>query len=135
MEIPKKTITQADVEEWYRLQDELRKVKTKEMLLRKKIFEAVFPEPKEGTNSVELGDGYVLKGKHVINRTIDEGSLQAMSKELQEAGINTDELIEWKPSLKTREYRKLTAEQIHLFDQVLIVKDGSPGLEIVQAKR
>lgn len=135
MEIPQKTITQADVEEWYRLQDELRKVKTKEMLLRKKIFEAVFPEPKEGTNSVELGDGYVLKGKHVINRTIDEGSLQAMSKELQEAGINTDELIEWKPSLKTREYRKLTAEQIHLFDQVLIVKDGSPGLEIVQAKR
>lgn len=135
MEIPQKTITQADVEEWYRLQDELRKVKTKEMLLRKKIFEAVFPDPKEGTNSVELGDGYVLKGKHVINRSIDEGSLQAMSKELQEAGINTDELIEWKPSLKTREYRKLTAEQIHLFDQVLIVKDGSPGLEIVQAKR
>lgn len=135
MEIPQKTITQADVEEWYRLQDELRKVKTKEMLLRKKIFEACFPDPKEGTNSVELGDGYVLKGKHVINRSIDEGSLQAMSKELQEAGINTDELIEWKPSLKTREYRKLTAEQIHLFDQVLIVKDGSPGLEIVQAKR
>ena len=135
MEIPQKTITQADVEEWYRLQDELRKIKTKEMLLRRKIFEAVFPDPKEGTNSVELGDGYVLKGKHVINRSIDEGSLQAMSKELQEAGINTDELIEWKPSLKTREYRKLTAEQIHLFDQVLIVKDGSPGLEIVQAKR
>ena len=36
---------------------------------------------------------------------------------------------------RIKEYRELTAEQTQLFDQCLIVKPGSPALEIVLPKK
>ena len=138
-DIPANTVTQADLEEWFRLQEQLKKIKASEMLLRQKIFGAYFPSPEEGTNSAPLADGYVLKGKHTINRELDPGAFGAMrvpdpdsgKSRFEAAGINVDSLVQYKPSLVLKEYRTLTEEQRKLFDQVLIVKPGSPALEIV----
>lgn len=135
VQVPENTVTAEDMAEWYRLQDELKKIKAKEMLLRTKIFKFYFPTPEEGTNNHPLPDGYVLKGKHTITREVDPGAFQAMRQQFQEAGIHPDLMVQWKPSLKIKEYRELTAEQLHLFDQCLIIKDGSPALEIVLPKR
>lgn len=129
--IPANTITPADLIEWDRLQEELKRIKTAEMLLRQKIFAAYFPTPKEGTNDAPLAAGWVLKGKYTINREVDPGALGALRPQLVEAGIKADDLVQYKPSLVLKEYRTLTAEQAQLFDQVLIVKPGSPALEIV----
>ena len=129
--IPANTVSQEDLAEWYRLQEELKKVKASEMLLRQKIFAAYFPSPAEGTNSAPLADGWVLKGKHTINREIDPGALGALKDKLLEAGIKADALVQYKPLLVLKEYRTLTEEQHQLFDQCLIVKPGSPALEIV----
>jgi len=129
--IPANTVTQEDLAEWYRLQDELKRIKASEMLLRQRIFGAYFPSPVEGTNSAPLADGWVLKGKHTINRDIDPGALGAMKEQFAEAGISADALVQYKPSLVLKEYRTLTEEQRQLFDQCLIVKPGSPALEIV----
>lgn len=129
--IPANTVSQEDLAEWYRLQEELKKIKASEMLLRQKIFAAYFPSPKEGTNDAPLDDGYVLKGKHTINREVDPGALGALKDKLLEAGIKADALVQYKPSLVLKEYRTLTEEQRQLFDQCLIVKPGSPALEIV----
>jgi len=128
--IPTNTVTQADLEEWYRLQEDLRRIRASEMLLRQRIFGAYFP-PVEGTNSAPLADGWVLKGKHTINRDIDLGALGAMKEQFAEAGISADALVQYKPSLVLKEYRTLTEEQRQLFDRALIVKPGSPALEIV----
>lgn len=133
--IPENEVTAADLAEWYRIQEELKKVKAREMLLRQKIFKFYFPTPTEGTNNFDLPDGYVLKGKHTINRDIDPGAFQVLRKTFEEAGIHPDALVQYKPSLVKKEYNTLTEEQKQLFDQALIVKPGSPALEIVLPKK
>ena len=135
VQIPENTVTQADLERWYTVQKQLSKLKGEEQLLRQKIFAGMFPDPKEGTNSVDLADGFVIKGKRVINRTVDDAAYKASIEELAKAGIPTDEIIRYKPELAVSAYRKLTEEQTHLMDTVLIIKDGMPGLEIVKPKR
>lgn len=134
-EIPENKVTQADLSAWYEMSQQLKTLRAKEMLLRKKIFDNAFPEPKEGTNNFELADGYMLKGKYELNRDIDQGALDALKDTLREKGINPDVLVKYKPSLSIREYRQLTEEEHKLFDQCLIVKPGSPSLEIVLPKR
>lgn len=144
--IPPNECTLNDLFEWYKLQDQLKRVKASEMLLRQKLFKHHFRAPDEGTNTLELNplleaagippDGRVLKGGHVINREVDEASLKVLATQFQEAGIKVADLIKWKPSLAVGEYRELTKEQRALFDQCLIIKNGSPTLEVVlPAKR
>lgn len=134
-EIPENTLTQADMVKWYELAQELKRIRNAEILLRKKIFNHFFPDPSEGTNNQDLDGGYVLKGKHAIERKIDEGAFDAMKEKFREEGINPDTMVQYKPSLVLKEYRKLTKEEQALFDQVLIIKPGSPALEIVLPKR
>lgn len=140
--IPANEVTQEDLNEWYRLSNELSRIKAAEMLLRTKIFRGMFKDPVEGTNTVPLAEGWQLKGKRTINRDIDPGSLQAYvhqdeegKSKLSEAGIAVGNLIKWKPELILKNYRQLTDEQRNVFDNVLIIKDGSPALEIVLPKR
>lgn len=135
VQIPDNQVTQKDLSEWYSLNEQLSALKTREQLLRQKIFKGLFQDPKEGTNSFELSDGFVVKGKYVINRTLDEAGFKAAAEVLSEHGIRTDSIVKYKPELVLSEYRKLTDEQRHLMDTVLIVKPGMPGLEIMQPKR
>lgn len=126
-------VTQKDMEEWYRLQQQLAEIKGKEMALRLRIFKHHFPNPKEGTNTVPLNDGTgcELKGVHKINRSVEKAALVVLAPKFEEAKIAVGDLIEYKPELKIAEYRTLTEEQRELFDQALIVKDGTPDVKIV----
>jgi len=135
VQIPENAVTEADLSAWYNLQLELKRIKAAEILLRTKIFNSIFTKPKEGTNSFELSEGYVLKGKYTLNREIDIGTFQALRQQFEKAGIHPDSLIKWEPDLKIKEYRELTEEQMKLFDQCLIIKPGSPALEIVLPKK
>lgn len=130
-EIPPNTVTQKDLEEWYKATEELTRAKAKEILLRMRIFKHYFPAPKEGTNTFVLPDSYELKGVHKINRSVEEAALEVLKPKFVEAKIRVDSLIEYKPDLKIKEYRTLTDEQRTLFDQALIIKDGTPDLKIV----
>jgi hypothetical protein len=134
-DIPKNEVTQIDLETWYKLDQQIKDLKSHEVLLRRKIFGGLFTDPVEGTNSHALPDGAVVKGKRVISRTIDIGALNALREQFAVAGIRADELVKYTPELKVSGYRELTAEQQHLFDQALVIKDGMPGLEIVIPKR
>lgn len=131
VQIPADEVKQSDIEEWYKLQDQLKKLKASEMLLRQRIFRGLFPNPVEGTNNYQLPENWVLKAKYPITRDVDIGSFQAMRERFTEAGVHADSLVEYKPSLVLREYRTLTEEQRQLFDQCLQIKPGSPSLEIV----
>ena len=104
------------------------------MALRRKIFGAYFIDPKEGANKVALANGWSLTGTYKIARKVDPGLLQAAAENLREHGINVDMVINWKPELVTSVYRKLTAEQIHLIDQCLEIKEGSPELKLIGPK-
>jgi hypothetical protein len=131
IEIPENQVSQEDLFAWYIMAAELRALKAKESLLRKKIFGAAFPDPKEGTSNHVLSDGYVLKGQYSLIRSIDIGALDALKPTFRLSGIDPDNLVKYKPELKKAEYNKLTQEEKTLFDQCLIVKPGSPTLEIV----
>lgn len=130
-------ISYEHVKLWFRLQSAMRDLKDIELELRKRIFEARFPSPKEGTNTSPINDGsgFVLKGQHKISRDVDSASFLMIRAMLTANNIKADELVEWKPELKISAYRQLTAEQAHLFDQCLIIKPGCPSLEIVKPKR
>lgn len=129
--LPENEVTVSDLMEWDRLRVQLTSVRNAEMLLRKKIFNHYFPAPKEGTNTAPLANGYVLKGNFPITRDVDTALLKVLLEQFNEAHISADSLIEYKAALVLRAYRTLTAEQQHLFDQCLIIKPGSPALDIV----
>lgn len=135
VEIPDNPVTQSDLEQWYAIQEQLSKLKKSEMLLRMKIFKGLFPCAEEGTNNHSLGDGYVLKAKVPVNRDVDQAALTVNRERFQQNGINPDSLINWKPSLSVSAYRELTAEQRQMFDECLIIKPGTPSLEIVLPAR
>lgn len=134
-QIPENEVTQDDMEAWFKAKKALEKVKAQEILLRNKIFKGKFPNPREGTNNLDIGGGYFLKATHVINRAVDDAAFEASLEAFAEAGIPTDKIVRYKPDLATGVYRELTEEQRNLFDTALIIKDGTPGLEITQPKR
>lgn len=138
VQIPENTVTMEDMVEWNKMQTELRVLKAKEMLLRRKIYEGLFTDPREGVNTLQLSDGWELKANRVIDRKIELATLQAMASEggpFEKANINANMLIKWEPELVVKQYRTLTAEQLAVFDQCLVIKDGSPALSIVLPKK
>lgn len=135
VEIPQPVVTQEDLNQWYEAKELLKKYKTLEYALRKKIFGVYFPAPEEGTNTVPFNEDYDLKAKHTLDRKVDEPVLNAVAKELREEHkLPVDTLIRYKPELNKREYNKLTAEEKRVFDQVLTIKEGSPQIEFVLNK-
>ncbi len=134
------TVTLEDVALWYKIDKKREELVTLEALLRPKIFQGYFKDPTEGVNNFTLPDEFILKGTRRINRNIDVGVLDAFSKKgpnnepsiFQQNKINVNKVFEYKPSLVVSEYRKLTAEELHIVDQALIIKDGMPALEIAK---
>lgn len=122
--------------EWQVASQELKALKEREMQLRKVLASAFFPTPSEGTNTLEIGNGYKLKGVFGMDRKVDEAALKAADKALRDAGVPLDDLVRWKPDLSITEYRKLDdqPEKKVIFDMVIITKPSSPSLEIVPPK-
>lgn len=133
---------------WYETAEQLRNLKATEAMMRGRIYEHYFPEAKagaegtEGTNNHDLDDGTgaVLKAKRVVDRKVDEAALDAYKSSSKEEGSNLpklpwNKLVAYKPELVKSEYNKLTDEERHACDGVLIIKDGSPQLEITIPKK
>lgn len=139
--IPEREVTLEHLKEWYALKQQLDEIKNKEIVIRQFIAKGLFPEPKEGTNTHPLNDGTgaVAKVTHVLNRTVQEELLEELRKSLETDNnlpkLDLAKLIRWKPEVATKEYRTLTDEERHLFDQVLVIKPGMPGLEIMIPKK
>lgn len=118
------------VGDWYSDVLELKKLKVREMMLRKRIFNHYFPTPLEGTNTFILPDDYQLKGNYKIDRAVEHEPLVLLKDDFREKGISVDDLVEYKPSLILKNYRALSEENKTTFGQVLSIKPGSPSLEI-----
>ena len=129
--VPPNPVTAEDLAAWWKMTQDLTALKASEMLLRTKIFKGMFPTPKEGTNKVPLTDGWELQAVHAVNRKVDPAAAKALQEEFIANGINPAALIELKPELKKAAYNELTQEQKNLFDNALIVSDGSPQMKIV----
>ena len=104
--------------------------------LRQQIFSLAFTDPVEGTNSFDLNGGYVLKGKHTINRTLDEAQLATVRQLLEEeAKASLDDYVRFKPDLKVGDYKKADPKVKLILDMAITAKPGMPAIEIVLPKR
>lgn len=137
-------VTAEDFKTWYELNQELSRIKGAEAMLRSRIFKHCFPAPTEGSADnkypINDGTGAIVQGTYVINRTVDEQQLDALRAAIAEEGSNLPQLdlvklIKWKPEVVVKEYRGLSDEERHVFDQCLVIKPGMPALEIKIPKR
>lgn len=134
---------------WQKAKDDIEKAKNFEMEIRKIAVKATFDKPKEGTNTVELGEGY--KAKSVIkynynladNDTV-EACLDRISKIGNQGSFIADRLVRWKPNFLLTEYRQLQEEADkgdHTSKQILkevstmlTISEAAPTLEIIEPK-
>jgi hypothetical protein len=101
---------------WADAQKALKEAKDFEMLLRKYIVKRAFPEPAEGTNTQELGNGYELKAVVKFNYKLDpdnkkiEAALDRIAAIGNQGQFVADRLVSWTPNFLKTEYTNLQEE-------------------------
>ena len=134
---------------WDALKQAVEAAKEQEMELRKYIVTRAFPNADEGTNTVELGEGYKLKAvvrytyNLADNDTVEAG-LDAISKIGNDGKFIADRLVSWKPSFLKTEYTqllddkskgsKIASDILDVVTTFLTIKDAAPTLDIVEPK-
>lgn len=123
-------VTQADMTEWYNLKMQLAKIQAAERLLRAKVVKGMFPNLKEGTTRKGIGDGYELVAEMSLDRKVDEPLFDALKQQFLERKIPIDLLVNYKPQVSVKSLKALPAEERKIFEQCLVIKEGSVSLKI-----
>lgn len=125
------------LQEWNEAKHDADEAIARERELRKIAFGLAFPEPKEGTNTLELGAGWKCKGIYKINYTLDQ---KRVFETRQQIALNCgesvmDTLFKVKITLSESAYKKLSDNKAKaLIDEILTTKEGAPTLEIIPPK-
>lgn len=132
--------------EWEARQQLLAKAKEREMEFRKYVVSRAFPNATEGTNTVELNNGYALKANIKYNykladNKIVEDTLDKIAKVGNQGSFIADRLVSWSPSFLLTEYRKLQEDKteegktiLKLVTEMLTIEEAAPSLEIKSPK-
>ena len=135
---------------WNKLKLDIEDLKADEMDLRKLIVRSAFPEAVEGTNTLELGNGYKLKGVVKYNYKLpDNDKVEAGLKKLEtlgnEGAFIADRLVGWTPKFLLSEFRtlqedkekgsKFAADALSIIYEFLIIEEASPTLEIKEPSK
>lgn len=133
----------AKILEWQEAVKQLAAAKNAEAALRKQVLVECFDfeaDDREGTQNVELGNGYKLKAVFKLNRRLnnkDEAVDKVLTK-IEKSGAEgqfiAERLVKWKPELALSEYKKLPEKFKKLIDEVLTASPGMPALELVVPK-
>lgn len=134
---------------WQKAKDDLEKAKSFEMDIRKIAVKITVENPKEGMNTVELGNGFTAKAqikynyKLADNDTV-EACLNNISKIGNEGSFIADRLVSWTPNFLLTEYRQLQEDAekgnetaINILKEInnmLIITEAAPTLEIKPPK-
>lgn len=131
------------------MQDDIASLKEKEMELRKYIVNRAFPKKEEGTNTLELGNGYELKAVvkynyRLADNEIVEKTLEEIAKCGNSGAFIADRLVSWTPNFQKGEYNKLNDEAaagdenakkiLKLVSIMLEITDAAPTLAIKEPK-
>lgn len=134
---------------WQKSKEWLDKYKSLEMDLRKIAVKLTVIEPKEGMNTVELGNGYQVKAQIKYNyklgaNDVVETCLNEIASIGNEGAFIADRLVSWTPNFLLTEYRSLqeeaskgneTAQKIlKITEKMLTITEAAPTLEIKQPK-
>lgn len=120
------------LQKWFQQQQQLTVLKTAEVLERKRMAGFYFPQPREGSNRLDLGGGYDLKLDFAYSRNVDEAALDAAkAADFRKLHIDKEDLFPLKPTLNLKAYRKLSDAQRAFVDELLDTKEATPQLHIV----
>lgn len=130
------------------LKQALEQAKEAEMDLRKYIVNRAFPQKQEGTNTLELGNGYELKATVKFNykladNDIVEKTLDAIAATGNQGSFIAERLVGWTPNFHLTEYRKLQEDAaisaeaksiLELVNVMLTITDAAPTLTVKEPK-
>ena len=120
---------------WYSKKEELAKVQAQERALRQSVVSVFFPDGlNEDTNKIKLDTGDDLVVTQPYTRKVDKAIFSQILPDLIEAGVDVNEVTETKVELRVAAYRKLTAEQLAIFDECVTTTPGSPQVKIAVKK-
>ena len=130
---------------WDEKKKALSDAKEAEMELRKYIVSRAFPNKQEGTNTLELGNGYQLKAGVKFNyklaeNKIVESCLDRIALMGNMGPFVAERLVSWSPSFLLTEYRnlqeqakdgdKFAKDVLQIVNEMLTIDDAAPSLEI-----
>lgn len=131
-------------------QELLATMKQEEMELRKYIVDRAFPKKEEGTNTIELGNGYELKAVVKYNykladNDVVEKCLDSVAKIGNEGAFIADRLCSWTPSFSVKEYCLLVEDAekgnesakaiLKAIEPMLTISEAAPTLAIKEPKK
>lgn len=120
---------------WYSKKEELAKVQAQERALRQSVVSVFFPDGlNENTNKIKLDTGDDLVVTQPYTRKVDKAIFSQILPDLVKAGVDVNEVTETKVELRVAAYRKLTAEQLAIFDECVTTTPGSPHVKIAVKK-
>lgn len=136
--------------EWRDTAKNLKIMKERESAMRAEIVRRQFPNPKDGTQRVPLGNGYSLKAVYSPNYKIDKDQEKVDAAEAimhsagNEGSFIAARLIKYKPEMSVSEYKSLiksaddgngTARAIlTALQSILTIEKGSTELTIEEPK-
>lgn len=134
---------------WEKSKKDLEQAKIFEMDIRKLAVKATFDKPKEGMNTVELGNGYTAKAQIKYNYVLaDNDTVEACLDEIAKVGNEgsfiAERLVGWTPAFKLTEYRLIqegvekndpsAIKIMSAINRMLTITEAAPTLEIKEPK-
>lgn len=135
--------------EWAAKKKAIQVAQEEELDLRKYIVKREFPNPNEGMNNKDLGQGYQLKAGVKFNYNLTDNDtveecLNHISALGNEGPFIADRLVGWTPSFKLTEYRLLCEAKdkgdqaaikiLGIIEKMLTITEAAPTLEIKEPK-
>jgi len=124
---------------------DLAALKAQERELRDEIVAAKFDTDQIGTQNVDLGNGWKLKG--VIKQSTDFDLTTHDGERTKEEAMDAieaaldklpdwlqDRIAKWTPKLSLTEYKGLDPEHKAIVDKVIVSKPSAPTLTLVEPK-
>lgn len=135
--------------EWDRLKKLLADTKAKELDYRKYVVSRAFPTAEEGTNKIELENGYQLKAvvkynyKLAENKIVEDG-LDKLAAIGNSGQFIAERLVSWTPNFLLTEYREIqkqaedgsaeAKQMLQVITSFLTISEAAPTLDIVEPK-
>lgn len=148
---PRDAMSQDDILiAWQYVQSKLASAKKDEIEWRNYVAKRAFPEPKEGTNILALGNGYILKAVvnyhyNLLDNDVVESTLNKIAKIGNQGAFVADRLVSWTPNFLKTEYTKLkedaeagsleAKEMLKLVNEMLVITDAAPKVEIKEPRK
>lgn len=139
----KKQALYSKITAWHNAAAEAAKYSATENTLQKEIAAEFFDNPTEGTNTLDVGFGKVLKLDLRISRSVDTAQYEAMVKKLLENSNSDDpehsvqvqelkdilaKCVTFKPQVIVSGYKALSGDEKLLIADVIKESVGLPGL-------